>query len=158
MTNLYLQQRAALYNLKRRFGGPIDIYKLLTCSSDPKTGKVSSTNTVVLIGSEAGGRVRLRARPDRAPVEGLSGSVTTQTVPGVEVAVGAFLRGELGFMEIPKLIQRVLSRHREAGPVTLERILRQGELERGSHLFFSVGPGAAISHGQSFRNAVGRVE
>jgi 1-deoxy-D-xylulose-5-phosphate reductoisomerase len=42
-----------------------------------------------------------------------------------EVAVGAFLRGELGFMEIPKLIQRVLSRHREAGPVTLERILRQ---------------------------------
>jgi len=42
-----------------------------------------------------------------------------------EVAVGAFLQGKLGFMEIPALIKRVLARHREEGPLTLERILRQ---------------------------------
>lgn len=51
-----------------------------------------STNSVVLFDSEAGGRVRTRARPDRDPVQGLSGSVTTQTVPGVEVAIGAVRR------------------------------------------------------------------
>jgi hypothetical protein len=47
VNTLYLQQRAALYNLKRRFGGPIDVYKLLTCSSDPRTGKIALTTKVV---------------------------------------------------------------------------------------------------------------
>lgn len=42
-----------------------------------------------------------------------------------EVAVGAFLRGRLGFMEIPGLIRAVLARHREKGPLTLERVLAQ---------------------------------
>jgi 1-deoxy-D-xylulose-5-phosphate reductoisomerase len=47
-----------------------------------------------------------------------------------EVAVGAFLQGKLGFMEIPGLIRRVLARHREAGPLTLERILHQDRWAR----------------------------
>jgi 1-deoxy-D-xylulose-5-phosphate reductoisomerase len=42
-----------------------------------------------------------------------------------EVAVAAFLKGKLGFGEIPQLIQRVLARHRETGPLTLARILEQ---------------------------------
>jgi 1-deoxy-D-xylulose-5-phosphate reductoisomerase len=42
-----------------------------------------------------------------------------------EVAVQAFLEGKLGFREIPILIRGVLARHREKGPLTLERILDQ---------------------------------
>jgi 1-deoxy-D-xylulose-5-phosphate reductoisomerase len=47
-----------------------------------------------------------------------------------EVAVAAFLEGKLGFMDIPRLIARVLARHREDGPLTLERILRADEWAR----------------------------
>jgi 1-deoxy-D-xylulose-5-phosphate reductoisomerase len=42
-----------------------------------------------------------------------------------EIAVAAFLKGRLGFGEIPKLIQRVLARHTERGSLTLARILEQ---------------------------------
>ncbi len=39
--------RQTLYMLKRQFGGTIDIYTLLSSSTDPRTGEVSDTKEVV---------------------------------------------------------------------------------------------------------------
>ena len=41
--------KRALYNLKRQFGGTIDIYTLSTAATDPKTGDVTATRDVITV-------------------------------------------------------------------------------------------------------------
>ena len=45
-----------------------------------------------------------------------------------EVAVERFLRGEIGFLDIPALVSRTLDAHTPDGPLTLESIQRRGSL------------------------------
>ena len=49
MNYVHQLQRAALYNFKRKFGVPIDIYKLQSSATDPQTGQVTTTTNVTHI-------------------------------------------------------------------------------------------------------------
>jgi 1-deoxy-D-xylulose-5-phosphate reductoisomerase len=67
---------------------------------------------------------------DRFPALGLAYQALEAggTLPAVlnaanEVAVEAFLEGRLEFLEIPRLIQETMGRHRRIQPVSLEDIL-----------------------------------
>ncbi|MDQ2786636.1 MAG: 1-deoxy-D-xylulose-5-phosphate reductoisomerase [Chloroflexota bacterium] len=71
------------------------------------------------------------ALPDRVRFPALrlarEAGVAGNTYPTVlsaadEVAVARFLRGEIGFLAIPALVERALDAHRPAGPLTLESI------------------------------------
>lgn len=59
----------------------------------------------------------------------IGGTMPTVLNAANEVAVGAFLKGRLGFMQIPELIERVMGLH-QSQPVTLDAIFASDQWAR----------------------------